>query len=153
MKKVTIPLFTLTVLATACAVLGQDTNIIVPPVVDPVKGPLPTSLIDYWAFAWPVVTALLTAGLKKLAPSIPRRIIPFIPAALGIVLGIVMQLLVHKGITVPGTVIYGLLGGAGTWLRETVDQNVVQPNTPPDAKIAELNAKIAAIRKNPKATS
>lgn len=150
-------LFTAICLFACVPLLAQVTNantngIIIPDPINPVTAPLPTDLISYWAFAWPIFTALLTAGLKKIAPKIPRKFIPIIPAVLGILLGVGMQL-VAKHVTVPGTILYGLLGGAGVWLRENVDQIIVQPNQPPAEKVAELNAKIAEVNKDPRATT
>lgn len=125
----------------------------IPPAIDPVTAPLPNTLVEYWQYAIPVVTPLVIAVLKKIGPKIPRRAMPLISPVLGIVLGIGMQLIMRQHFSWMSATLSGLLGGAGTWLREAVDQNLVQPNTAPETKIAELDAKKAEVEKNPRATT
>lgn len=148
-------------LAAPFLVLGQiDTTIDVtnglsglPPEIDPVTAPLPTTTIEYWQFAIPIVVPLIIAGLKWAGARMPRRVIPFVSPALGLGLGVLMQWLTSQDFSWMTTTVSGLLGGTGTWLREAVDQNIVQPNTPAAEKIVELKEKIAEVQEDPRATT
>lgn len=135
---------------------AQETNVppFVPPdAIDPVTAPLPKSMIEYWQFAIPIVVPLVVAFLKWVGPKIPRRVIPIISPALGIGLGLVMQAITNAEFSWMTTTLSGLLGWAATGLREAVDQNIVQPQQPPEEKIAELKEKIEEVKENPSATT
>lgn len=66
--------------------LAQITNTNIVPLPDP--STVPTSLGDYWDLAIAGVTPLLVWGLSKLAPKVPRVLLPFSAAILGIGLGL-----------------------------------------------------------------
>lgn len=65
----------------------------------------------------PVVTMIVTWGVRAVAPKLPRVTIPFVAMALGAAISYLLQLAGGPGVA---PLVAVLLGAAATWLREVL---------------------------------
>lgn len=114
------PLFLTTMLAMPFVCLGQ-TN--VPPVFDPGTEPLPSDPASYWKYAISLVTPLIVWGITKVAPQIPKMLLPVSTAFIGIALGLLMN---AAGATKLAWMDMAQLGALAVFIRETWNQAITK---------------------------
>lgn len=108
-------------------VLAQtNTNTVpVPP------GDLPATISQYWDLIISVVTPFLVTGIAKLAPKIPKWVLPAVTPVLGIVLGLIYNKVAGANL---GWVDMAKLGALAVFVREVVNQAItkqlLKPSTP-----------------------
>jgi hypothetical protein len=84
--------------------------------------------VDWAQLLIPLLTPILIAGAKLLAPKIPSTLLPIIAPILGAGLDILLH---YAGMGTGGPILGAILGSAGVGVREIVDQ--LRKRLPQDA--------------------
>lgn len=114
-------LFTLSILLAMPFVCLGQTNL--PPVFDPGTEPLPSDPASYWKYAISLVTPLIVWGITKVAPQIPKMLLPVSTAFIGIALGLLMN---AAGATKLAWMDMAQLGALAVFIRETWNQAITK---------------------------
>lgn len=115
--KTKLTLLLLTLALTLTLTLYAQTN-----GTPPIDGaPLPASKGDFWMWAIAGISPLIVTLIKKVAPKIPKLLLPASTPIIGIGLGIVLNKL---GASDLGWVDMAQAGALAVFIRETLDQAV-----------------------------
>lgn len=74
---------------------------------------------ELWAAIITAVVPVLILVTKTLIPKIPKFLLPILAPILGAGMDIALH---FAGASTAGVIMGAVMGGLGTWLRETVDQ-------------------------------